>query len=103
MSVRELERAVRDGRASAGPRRRAGQGATALAPYCEQIAQELGQLTGRPVEVKLRARGGRVEIRFDGIEDLRRLRDLLVGRSWASPEEGELADPDPPAVSSGLP
>ena len=87
LSVRQLEQAVRRKRGRAPRQGRAGHGGEALAPYCQQIARELGDVIGRPVAVKLRARGGRVEISFDGIEDLRRLRDRLVGLPTTSPED----------------
>ncbi len=77
LSVREAEASARALRASTKaqrppPRRHP------LAPYCEGIAKEIGERLNTEVTVKVRGRKGRLEIPFDGIEDLRRLRDLLT-------------------------
>lgn len=77
LSVREAEASARALSASTrvqrpGPRKHP------LAPYCESIAQEIGHALTTEVQVKVRGRKGRLEIPFDGIEELRRLRDLLT-------------------------
>ena len=77
LSVREAEASARALSASTrvqrpGPRKHP------LAPYCESIAQEIGHALSTEVQVKVRGRKGRLEIPFDGIEELRRLRDLLT-------------------------
>ena len=77
LSVRDAEASARALKASTraqtpGPRRHP------LAPYCEGIAAELTESLSAEVRVRVRGRKGRIEIPFDGIEDLRRLRDLLT-------------------------
>lgn len=77
MSVRELEATAREGRGTPGRRAGHGQAQLALQPYCDTVAQELSTLLDRPVTAKLRTRGGRLEIPFEGVDDLRLLRDQL--------------------------
>jgi ParB family chromosome partitioning protein len=77
LSVRDAEASAHALKAATraqrpGPRRHP------LAPYCEGIAGELTASLGAQVRVQVRGRKGRIEIPFDGIEDLRRLRDLLT-------------------------
>ena len=78
LSVRELEAASRQRRSAQGRRAGEGRAQLALKPYCDSVATELTEHLSREVSVKLRTRGGRIEIPFDGLEDLRRLRDLLL-------------------------
>lgn len=77
LSVREAEASARALRASSKAQRPAPR-KHPLAPYCESIAQEISDTLSTEVKVKVRGRKGRLEIPFDGIEELRRLRDLLT-------------------------
>lgn len=77
LSVREAESSARALRASTKAQRPTPR-QHPLAPYCEGIAQEISQTLSTEVTVKVRGRKGRLEIPFDGIEELRRLRDLLT-------------------------
>jgi ParB family chromosome partitioning protein len=77
LSVRDAEAAARALKASTRAQRH-GARRHPLAPYCEGIAGELTASLGAQVRVRVRGRKGRIEIPFDGIEDLRRLRDLLT-------------------------
>lgn len=77
LSVREAEASARALGASTRAQRPAPR-KHPLAPYCESIAQEIGASLDTEVSVKVRGRKGRLEIPFDGIEELRRLRDLLT-------------------------
>ena len=77
LSVREAEASARSLRASSRAQRPAPR-KHPLAPYCESIAQEISDTLSTEVTVKVRGRKGKLEIPFDGIEELRRLRDLLT-------------------------
>jgi len=77
LSVRDAEASARALRASTRAQRPVPR-RHPLEPYCDSIASELTDALGAPITVKVRGRKGRIEIPFDGIEDLRRLRDLLT-------------------------
>ena len=77
LSVRETERMVKE-LAKEAPKTRAPRGPGPLAPYLESLAEEIGTALDLPATVKLRGRRGKVTLQFQGIEQLRALRDHLV-------------------------
>ncbi len=77
LSVRSAEQAARDLR-TAAPRPTTHRAASPLEPYCEGIAKELSAALGCPVQVKLKGRKGKLIVQFQGVDELRRLRDRLA-------------------------
>ena len=80
LSVRATETAARELK-SPIPRRRAPAVDHPLQPYCDAVADELGRNLSAAVRVKVRGRKGRIEIAFEGVEQLRSLRDALIASS----------------------
>lgn len=78
LTVREAEASAKALRAPQGGGQAPKKRRHPLEPYCQGIATELSQSLDAEVQVRVRGRKGRIEIPFDGIEDLRRLRDLLT-------------------------
>jgi len=79
LSVREAEEWVR--REKESPRTNpepAAPRVTPLQPYYESVASELGGALEAEVQILSRGRKGRICINFDSLDDLRRLRALLV-------------------------
>lgn len=79
LSVREAEEWVR--REKETPRNTpepAAPRVTPLQPYYESVASELGGALEAEVQILSRGRKGRICINFDSLDDLRRLRALLV-------------------------
>ena len=77
LSVRATEHATRDLKRPE-PRTRKAAPVHPLQPYCDAVAEELQTHLGTAVRVKVRGRKGRIEIAFEGIEQLRSLRDALA-------------------------
>ncbi len=96
LSVRAAEAAVAELKASSSPDKPAPQPkrrkATPLQPYFDTVAAELSEALGSTVAVTAKGRKGRVTIEFRSVEDLRALRDRIVGAaespfSTATPAE----------------
>ncbi len=78
LSVRDLEREAKQARAPRAKRAAASEGGP-LKPYCDALADEISEALGANVKVQLRGRKGKLVISFQGIDDLRRLRDQIGG------------------------
>ena len=81
LSVRDTEAAAKALRTKTPGKPRGKAPAHPLQPYCDAVAEELAGVLGANVRVKVRGRKGRIEIAFDGVEQLRRLRDTLAERA----------------------
>lgn len=81
MSVRQAEKTAKQLKGTAAvtkkkPVRDANSGP--LAPYFATIATELGTALDTKVSVRSKGRQGQIQVTFDSVEDLRRLRDVIV-------------------------
>ncbi|HVN69971.1 MAG TPA: ParB/RepB/Spo0J family partition protein [Candidatus Binatia bacterium] len=76
LTVRALERLTD---ATAGPRRKPAPALHALSPEERDFESRLRERFGTAVAVVRYGRGGRIEFRFSGDEELMRLGDLLLG------------------------
>lgn len=77
LSVRELEREAKQARAPK-TRHTAASDDGPLKPYCDGIAREISEILGSPVSVRTRGRKGKLVIAFQGVDELRRLRDRIA-------------------------
>jgi ParB family chromosome partitioning protein len=77
MSVRQAEQTAKKLNVT-GPAKPRKVRRQALKPYFDSVAAELSEALGSNVEVQARGRKGRIQIAFESIEDLRRLRDALL-------------------------
>ncbi|MEZ4266373.1 MAG: ParB/RepB/Spo0J family partition protein [Myxococcota bacterium] len=77
LSVRDLEREAKQTRKPKAKRAVAAADGP-LKPYCDAIAREITELLGAPASVRIRGRKGKLVIAFQGVDELRRLRDLIA-------------------------
>lgn len=77
LSVRAAESAARELK-GATPRTRTAASPSPLEPYYATLAEELSTALGTTVQIKQRGRKGQLTVQFQGVDELRRLRDRLI-------------------------
>ncbi|MCB9727510.1 MAG: ParB/RepB/Spo0J family partition protein [Deltaproteobacteria bacterium] len=77
LTVRDLEQEGKKARPQRDRKPTAEPGGP-LKPYCDSIAREISEALGVPASVSTRGRKGKLVISFQGVDELRRLRDLIA-------------------------